>query len=291
MCWNAQAWSTSGQFWQTPGLRLHVGSMSRCGAVGTSFVARPQQNAAAAAAPGIPTRSSRSCHLRRDCNAQACRSSFASASVVTVGWNDDAAQQGTESQCFLFPLAFECLGLAPGFGATPEYAEASTEAAKFSEQLGCLSPAGSKDVRRLCSSFGSFERRGGACCLDGWGFFLGIFYGFFLYFLWFSVRQTRESVSWLTADRAVSQSESQPSDQSVGQPTERPVSQSVSRSSSGSGESVSQSVRLPTEPSISRAVDLALHLQASEYGIPESPNEGACLRYMMNRNRQKRGRV
>ena len=250
MCWNAQAWSTSGQFWQTPGLRLHVGSMSRCGAVGTSFVARPQQNAAAAAAPGIPTRSSRSCHLRRDCNAQACRSSFASASVVTVGWNDDAAQQGTESQCFLFPLAFECLGLAPGFGATPEYAEASTEAAKFSEQLGCLSPAGSKDVRRLCSSFGSFERRGGACCLDGWGFFLGIFYGFFLYFLWFSVRQTRESVSWLTADRAVSQSESQPSDQSVGQPTERPVSQSVGRPAAAVSQSASQYVYQPSRQSV-----------------------------------------
>ena len=67
------------------------------------------------------------------------------------------------------------------------------------------------------------------------------------------------------------------------------MSQSVSRSSSGSGESVSQSIRLPTEPSISRAVDLALHLQTSEYGVPESPNEGARLRYMMNRNRQKRG--
>ena len=136
---------------------------------------------------------------------------------------------------------------------------------------------------------------------------------FFGIFLWFSVRQTRESVSWLTADRAVSQSESQPSGQSVSQLVSQPsgqsvsqsvsrsagsgesvsqsVSQSVSRSSSGSGESVSQSVRLPTEPSISRAVDLALHLQASEYGVPESPNEGACLRYMMNRNRQKRGRV
>ena len=144
---------------------------------------------------------------------------------------------------------------------------------------------------------------------SGWGFFLGIFYGFFWYVLWFSVRQTRESVSWLTADRAVSQSESQPSGQSVSQSVSQPsgqsvsqsvsrsagsgesFSQSVSRSSSGSGESVSQSVRLPTEPSISRAVDLALHLQASEYGAPESPNEGACLRYMMNRNRQKRGRV
>ena len=27
------------------------------------------------------------------------------------------------------------------------------------------------------------------------------------------------------------------------------------------------------------------------YGEPESPKEGACLRYMMNRNRLKRGRV
>ena len=199
MCWNAQAWSTSGQFWQTPGLRLHVGSMSRCGAVGTSFVARPQQNAAAAAAPGIPTRSSRSCHLRRDCNAQACRSSFASASVVTVGWNDDAAQQGTESQCFLFPLAFECLGLAPGFGATP-------------------------------------------------GVLFGYFLWFFLYFLWFSVRQTRESVSWLTADRAVSQSESQPSGQSVSQSVSQPSGQSVSQSvgqRAAVSQSVSQSVSRP----------------------------------------------
>ena len=96
--------------------------------------------------------------------------------------------------------------------------------------------------------------------------------------------------------RSVSRSVRQPTErsvtQSVGQPTERSGSQSVgrpagsgesvSRSSSGSGESVSQSVRLPTEPSISRAVDLALHLQTSEYGVPESPNEGAWLRYMMS---------
>ena len=135
----------------------------------------------------------------------------------------------------------------------------------------------------------------------GWGFFLGIFCGFFLVFF----------MVFRSADARVSQLvDSRQSGQSVGQPTERPVSQSVSwsagsgesvsqsvsqsvsRSSSGSGESVSQSVRLPTEPSISRAVDLALHLQAREYGVPESPNEGACLRYnMMNRNRQKRGRV
>ena len=108
-------------------------------------------------------------------------------------------------------------------------------------------------------------------------------------------RSADARVSQLVDSRQSGQSVGEPTErsvsQSVGQPTERPVSQSVSRSSSGSGESVSQSVRLPTEPSISRAVDLALHLQASEYGVPESPNERACLRYMMNRNRQKRGRV
>ena len=107
-------------------------------------------------------------------------------------------------------------------------------------------------------------------------------------FLWFSVRWARKSVG-----QSVGQSVSQPSGQAVSQSVVQraAVSQSVSRSSSGSGESDSQSVRLPTEPSISRAVDLALHLQTSEYGVPESPNERACLRYMMNRNRQKRGRV
>ena len=127
-------------------------------------------------------------------------------------------------------------------------------------------------------------------------------------------RSADARVSQLVDSRQSGQSVGEPTErsvsQSVGQPTERPVSQSVSwsagsgesvsqsvsqsvsRSSSGSGESVSQSVRLPTEPSISRAVDLALHLQAREYGVPESPNEGACLRYnMMNRNRQERGRV
>ena len=126
-------------------------------------------------------------------------------------------------------------------------------------------------------------------------------------------RSADARVSQLVDSRQSGQSVGEPTErsvsQSVGQPTERPVSQSVSRSagsgesvsqsvsqsvsrsSSGSGESVSQSVRLPTEPSISRAVDLALHLQASEYGVPESPNERACLRYMMNRNRQKRGCV
>ena len=106
-------------------------------------------------------------------------------------------------------------------------------------------------------------------------------------------RSADARVSQLVDSRQSGQSVGEPTErsvsQSVGQPTERPVSQSVSRSSSGSGESVSQSVRLPTEPSISRAVDLALHLQASEYGVPESPNEGACLRYVMNRNRQKGG--
>ena len=126
-----------------------------------------------------------------------------------------------------------------------------------------------------------------------------VFFVFFMVFRSADARvsqlvDSRQSVGEPT-ERSVSQSVSQ----SVGQPTERPVSQSVSRSagsgesvsqsvgrsSSGSGESVSQSVRLPTVPSISRAVDLALHLQASEYGVPESPHEGACLRYMMNRNR------
>ena len=120
-------------------------------------------------------------------------------------------------------------------------------------------------------------------------------------------QSVKQLVSQLVDSRPSGQSVGEPTErsvsQSVGQPTERPVSQSVSRSagsgesvsqsvsrsSSGSGESVSQSVRLPTEPSISRAVDLALHLQTSEYGVPESPNEGACLRYMMNRNRQKKG--
>ena len=118
-------------------------------------------------------------------------------------------------------------------------------------------------------------------------------------------RSADARVSQLVDSRQSGQSVGEPTElsvsQSVGQPTERPVSQSgsrsagsgesvsqsvsqsVSRSSSGSGESVSQSVRLPTEPSISRAVDLALHLQASEYGVPESPNEGACLSYMMSR--------
>ena len=143
-------------------------------------------------------------------------------------------------------------------------------------------------------------------------FRVGVLFGYFLWFflVFFMVFRSADArVSQLVDSRQSGQSVGEPTErsvsQSVGQPTERPVSQSVSRSagsgesvsqsvsrsSSGSGESVSQSVRLPTEPSISRAVDLALHLQTSEYGVPESPNEGACLRYMMNRNRQKRGRV
>ena len=53
------------------------------------------------------------------------------------------------------------------------------------------------------------------------GYFLWFFFGIFL---WFSVRQT------LTADRAVSQSESQPSGQSVSQSVSQPSGQSVSQS-------------------------------------------------------------
>ena len=142
-----------------------------------------------------------------------------------------------------------------------------------------------------------------ACVQKGWGFVLGIFYCFFLC-IFYGFRfggcasQSVSQSASRSANRAVSQSVSRSANRAVRQSVSRSssgsgesVSQSVSRSSSGSGESVSQSVRLPTEPSISRAVDLALHLQTSEYGVPESPNEGACLRYMMNRNRQKRGRV
>ena len=130
---------------------------------------------------------------------------------------------------------------------------------------------------------------------------------FFGYFLWFSVRWARKSVSRSVrqpTERSVSQSVGQPTERSGSQSVGRPagsgesVSQSVSRSSSGIGESVSQSVRLPTEPSISPAVDLALHLQTSEYGVlfeiydeSESPKEGACLRYMVNGHRRMRARV
>ena len=124
---------------------------------------------------------------------------------------------------------------------------------------------------------------------SGWGFFLGIFYGFFWYFLWFSVRQTRESVSWLTADRAVSQSESQPSGQSVSQSVSQPSGQSVSRSA-GSGESVSQSVGRPAA---------AVSQSASQYVYQPSRQSVGLLiwRYtckpvsMEYRNRQMSGRV
>ena len=119
----------------------------------------------------------------------------------------------------------------------------------------------------------------------------------------------KQLVSQLVDSRPSGQSVGEPTErsvsQSVGQPTERPVSQSVSRSagsgesvsqsvsqsSSGSGESVSQSVRLPTEPSISRAVDLALHLQTSEYGVPESPNEGGVFEIYDESESPKEGGV
>ena len=127
----------------------------------------------------------------------------------------------------------------------------------------------------------------------GWGFFLGIFYGFFWYFLWFSVRQTRESVSWLTADRAVSQSESQPSGQSVSQSVTQPSGQSVSQSvgqRAAVSQSVSQSVGRPAA---------AVSQSASQYVYQPSRQSVGLLiwRYtckpvsMEYRNRQMRGRV
>ena len=117
----------------------------------------------------------------------------------------------------------------------------------------------------------------------------------------FSVRWVRERVSQ-SVSRSVGQpteqSVSQSVSQSVGQPTERSVSQSTERSGSqpvgpsaeAVSQSASQSVCQPSRQSVclsvislsvreslvSRAVDLALQLQTSEYGVP---------------NRQMRGRV
>ena len=114
----------------------------------------------------------------------------------------------------------------------------------------------------------------------------GSFWVFFMVFRSADARvsqSVKQLVSQLVDSRPSGQSVGEPTErsvsQSIGQPTERPVSQSVSqsvgqraaesvsqsvsqsvsRSSSGSGESDCQSVRLPTEPSISRAADLALH--------------------------------